>query len=113
MTRRCPRHAQRPFSDHCAQPGDNLVGKPLLSVGKPVLPWDRVWVVQVTIAAIPNLRTVKPGLSTTLCGHRTPSDLRQRCLSTLSTAPMTTSLRQGLRMLKAVRTTRAVSTKGG
>jgi hypothetical protein len=101
MAHLCPR---RTFSDLCAQPGDNLVDQCVISVGKLVPPWDVMWVARVTITAIPSFRTAKTGLSTTWCATRTPSDLRQRCLSTLSTAPMTTSLRQGLPMLKAVRT---------
>jgi hypothetical protein len=80
----------------CAQPGDNLVDQWVVSVGKAVKPWDGVWVPRVTITPIPTPRTAKPQLSTPNDAYQTAPDLRQRSFSTLSTAPMTTSLRQGL-----------------
>jgi hypothetical protein len=89
--------------NHCAQPGDNAVDHTPIAVGSAARPWDAVWAPGATISPIPRLRTDQAPSSTSLFSLNLPSDLRGREFSTLSTAPKTTSLRQGLRMTKDVR----------
>jgi hypothetical protein len=89
--------------NHCAQPGDNAVDHTPIAVGSAALSWDAVWAPGATISPIPRLRTGQALSSTSLLTLDLPSDLRGREFSTLSTAPTTTSLRQGLRMTKDVR----------
>jgi hypothetical protein len=89
--------------NHCAQPGDNAVDHTPIAVGSAALSWDAVWAPGATISPIPRLRTGQALSSTSLLTLDLPSDLRGREFSTLSTAPKTTSLRQGLRMTKDVR----------
>lgn len=89
--------------NHCAQPGDNAVDHTPIAVGSAALSWDGVWAPGATISPIPRQRTGQAPSSTSSLTLDLPSDLRGREFSTLSTAPKTTSLRQGLEMTKDVR----------
>jgi hypothetical protein len=90
-------------SSHCAQPGDNLVDQPLVSVGAVTLPWDGLWGAAKIPALIPSELTDQAWSSTIGRACFMSPDLRKGQFSTVSTPPMTTSLRQGLRMTQAVR----------
>src|ERR1022692_2264532 len=89
--------------DDCAQPGDKLVDRRVIPVGEPPVAWDEVWAGRATIAPVPRLSTYRALSSTGLPPRNSGPDLRERRFSTVSTAPMTTSLRQGLVMTQAVR----------
>ena len=72
-------------------------------MGEPPVAWDEVWAGRATIAPVPRPSTDGALSSTGLPLRNSAPDLRGRRFSTVSTAPMTTSLRQGLRMTQAVR----------
>ena len=72
-------------------------------MGEPFIAWDEVWAARATIAPVPRLSTYRALSSTGLPPRNSGPDLRERRFSTVSTAPMTTSLRQGLVMTQAVR----------
>jgi hypothetical protein len=90
-------------SSRCAQPGDNLVDRRGVSVRWAYLSWDGVWGAAATQRIVPRQFTDEGGLCTTERALDIRADLRKRQFSTVSTPPMTTSLRQGLRMTQAVR----------
>jgi hypothetical protein len=92
-------------SSRCAQPGDNLVDQPSVSVGAVTLPWDDLCGAAKIPALIPSELTDQASSSTIGRARFMSPDLRKRQFSTVSTPPMTTSLRQGLRMTQAVRAT--------
>jgi len=75
----------------------------LIPVGEPPAAWDEVWAARATIAPVPRLSTDGALSSTRLPPRNSAPDLRGRRFSTVSTAPKTTSLRQGLVMTQAVR----------
>jgi hypothetical protein len=90
-------------SSRCAQPGDNLVDQRGVSVRWAYLSWDGVWGAAEPRRIIPRQSTDEGRPSTTEPMLDIPTDLRKEQFSTVSTPPMTTSLRQGLRMTQAVR----------
>jgi hypothetical protein len=90
-------------SERCAQPGDNLVDRRWVSVGGATLPWDGLWGAAEIPALVPSKLTDQAPSSTISRARSVPTDLRKERFSTVSTPPMTTSLRQGLRMTQAVR----------
>jgi len=75
----------------------------LIPVGEPFIAWDEVWAARATIAPVPRLSTERALSSTRLPSRNSAPDLRGRRFSTVSTAPKTTSLRQGSVMTQAVR----------
>jgi len=93
----------RGVSERCAQPGDNLVDRRWVSVGGATLPWDGLWGAAEIPALVPSKLTDQAPSSTISRARSVPTDLRKERFSTVSTPPMTTSLRQGLRMTQAVR----------
>src|SRR5450432_1587903 len=90
-------------SSRCAQPGDNLVDWRGVSVHWASLSWDGVWGAAETRRIVPRQFTDEGPSSTIERSLDRPTDLRKEQFSTVSTPPMTTSLRQGLRMTQAVR----------
>jgi hypothetical protein len=91
----------------CAQPGDNLVDQWCVAVGSATSPWDDVWEAGAASQVIPRSCTGQAPSSTIGSLLEVAPDLRKGRFSTLSTPPMTTSLRQGLRMTQALRADRS------
>ena len=87
----------------CAQPGDNLVDQRWVSVGGAALAGDGLWGAAQILPLVPSEPTDRRPSSTVGQAQHVPTDLRKEQFSTVSTTPMTTSLRQGLRMTQALR----------
>src|SRR5665213_4459587 len=104
MTARAPLSGQGlVLLDHCAHTGDNLVDQSSISVRMSTRAWYAVWAPSATIAPIPRQSTDSAPPSTATPVRLTASDLHRWRFSTTSTAPKTTSLRQGLVMTQDVR----------